>query len=333
MTLPRSCSTARTVPTASSARTVSVQLAARPFDTDGTRTDHRAVRMVPPFNLALVPGATSAGVTIGVATLTGLLGLASGAAAAAAVTTSHERAERFRERMIDAADAFVANLVQAEEALETVREKTEDLVNVRARRQEKVRTEGARGQTMTEEERAENETAKTGLKQSLDTADDLSKEMGALLPRLWVVFRKESVGMQATQLHFVHDSTSRVRPKRTQGQHSSRIHRIGVRTADVRAARRRAVGRTTSSQVSTSQVFQQLDPQAASVVRAPARQFSKQNRSHKRWRGVAAGRSLLRASRVSRRSCGIPTFAGLDFSGRGLDYAGVVGAAVLTIPL
>ena len=56
---------------------------------------------------------------------------------------------------------------------------------------------------MTEEERAENETAKTGLKQSLDTADDLSKEMGALLPRLWVVFRKESVGMQATQLHFV----------------------------------------------------------------------------------------------------------------------------------
>ena len=46
--------------------------------------------------------------TILVASITGLFGLLAGASVAAVVTTSHERRERFRERMIVAASDFVA---------------------------------------------------------------------------------------------------------------------------------------------------------------------------------------------------------------------------------
>src|SRR6185503_11533294 len=52
------------------------------------------------------------------------------------------------------------------------------------------------------------------------------------------------------------------------------------------------------------------------------------------WAGTS--RAYLRVSNspstLSQRSCGVPTFAGSDSSGRSLDYAGVVGAAVPTIP-
>ena len=51
-----------------------------------------------------------------------------------------------------------------------------------------------------------------------------------------------------------------------------------------------------------------------------------------RGRSACRRQKLFRASALSQRSCGVPAFAGRDFSKRGLDYAGVVGTAVLTIP-
>jgi hypothetical protein len=52
-------------------------------------------------------------VTVGTAAVSGVLGLGAGAGAAAWLTTRHERTERFRDRMIDAADALVDRLVKA----------------------------------------------------------------------------------------------------------------------------------------------------------------------------------------------------------------------------
>ena len=78
-----------------------------------TASDHRNEAAVTSNILA----ATPTWAIILVAVLTGLLGLLSGTAAGAMVTTSHERTERFRERMIEAADAFVEAMVKAEAAL------------------------------------------------------------------------------------------------------------------------------------------------------------------------------------------------------------------------
>src|SRR5215213_8849737 len=51
-----------------------------------------------------------------------------------------------------------------------------------------------------------------------------------------------------------------------------------------------------------------------------------------RGRSACRRQKLFRASALSQRPCGVPAFAGRDFRRRGLDYAGVVGTAVLTIP-
>jgi hypothetical protein len=154
------------------------------------------------ISLALVAGSTSAWTTIGVAALTGLLGLASGAGAAAAVTTSHERAERFRERMIGAADAFVGSLVTSEEALDTISRQATELESLR-RIHQSVLAQGHYHEEIMKDKGNEIDQKEGELKASLESADKLLKEMERLLPPLLVVFRGERVGRRATRLWMI----------------------------------------------------------------------------------------------------------------------------------
>jgi hypothetical protein len=111
--------------------------------------------------------------TVLVAALAGVFGLLSGAAAAAYVTTRHERTERFRERMIEAADGFVEKMIKTEGALRAAFEPIED-----------VRLHPS-------------DEAFAAARWQLGEAARLAAELDGQVPRLFVVFRDEEVGLRA----------------------------------------------------------------------------------------------------------------------------------------
>jgi predicted ribosome quality control (RQC) complex YloA/Tae2 family protein len=180
--------------------------------------------MAPPITLALIAGATS-WATIGIATFTGLVGLASGAAAAAYVTTSHERAERFRDRMIDAADAFLGNLVKSEAAVETTFKQTQEFATLRGQRRRELEKTSQQSAAVEDTEETQIKKAEDfekeaeKLKRRLDATYMLLSEMQGLLPRLYVVFREESVGNLARRLHLT--LTNRVHAARAEFEEST----------------------------------------------------------------------------------------------------------------
>jgi hypothetical protein len=110
------------------------------------------------------------------------------------------RAERFRDRMIKAADAFVSNLVESEQALDAAAERTREVQEL-----SKPLNSGEQGAAAASQETPTQTfdplTNAEELRTNLASADKLLKEMEGLLPRLFVVFRNQAVGNQATRLH------------------------------------------------------------------------------------------------------------------------------------
>jgi hypothetical protein len=115
--------------------------------------------------------------TVAVALVTGIFGFASGAFAAAVVTTRHERIEAFRARMIETADEFVEQLTQGLELLDNAHEHVKQLFP------ESVSYAGDKAE-------ATRETVGGILADAEKTLDHVSR----LIPRLYVVFRGRSVG-------------------------------------------------------------------------------------------------------------------------------------------
>jgi hypothetical protein len=124
--------------------------------------------------------ATPVWVTVTLATATGIFGLLSGAAAAAAVTTSHETREVFRDRMIEAADAFIAQEIKVDEALAR-------LVKTSKLGPELVGLE---------------------FSDEIHKAAELAQELSELVPRLWIVFRRAAPGATAQELVSAHSATA-----------------------------------------------------------------------------------------------------------------------------
>jgi hypothetical protein len=136
--------------------------------------------------MSVVPLATEAWVTIATAVLTGLFGFASGAGLAAIVTTGHERRQRFRERMIQAADSVVELLVEAQ--LELSRATT-------------------RARTHTSDDQ-EAEVSSTEIQPRWELVDKHLRVAAAaedrmlmLLGHLYVTFRGPEVGDKAVAIH------------------------------------------------------------------------------------------------------------------------------------
>lgn len=172
------------------------------FDSRWQRLDHdrNMIRVA-----GIVAGSgTPTWATILVAVLTGLFGFASGAGAAAVVSTSHERAERFRSRMIEAADAFVGALVKTDQLIRAAWINTlyaiqlaEGGTETYLVRETVEALKRRLGPSLDGQEVVEAERHARG---SVDAASESIDEMEHLLPRLFIVFKDEDVGSQSTSL-------------------------------------------------------------------------------------------------------------------------------------
>jgi hypothetical protein len=108
---------------------------------------------------------------------TGIIGFAGGAAAAAVVTTRHERVEAFRTRMIEAADEFVEQLAQALEVLDNAHEQVQEFLTAQSRAPDE-----------------KTEAMAEVLDKTLASAEKTLDHISRLIPRLYVIFRGRSVG-------------------------------------------------------------------------------------------------------------------------------------------
>jgi hypothetical protein len=131
-------------------------------------------------------------VAILLAVLTGLFGLLSGAAAATAITTSHETREQFRDRMIVAADHFIAAETEARRAVAAFYQK---FIDELARVTDATNADGAAIYTAEDWVRV-NE----GISEEQTAADLATRKLAELIPRLWVVFRSSEPATLATAI-------------------------------------------------------------------------------------------------------------------------------------
>jgi hypothetical protein len=138
-----------------------------------------------------LPLATEAWVTIATAVLTGLFGFASGAGLAAMVTTSHERRQRFRERMIERADSVVEAYVEAQGALA--------LAHGGARAIQTWRNELDDAQAQARS--AEIQTNWGSLDEPLADASTAGSKMYSQLGHLYVTFPGSAAGDKAVVVH------------------------------------------------------------------------------------------------------------------------------------
>jgi hypothetical protein len=122
---------------------------------------------------------TSIWTTVAVALIAGFSGVFAGAAAAAVVTTRHERLERFRARMIDAGDDFVGKLMHGLELVDDSDKQVRELFT--------------ESQSHTRDDQKVHAMLRA-LDKTLVSADQALDEVSRLIPRLYVVFRGRSVG-------------------------------------------------------------------------------------------------------------------------------------------
>jgi hypothetical protein len=114
------------------------------------------------------------------AVVAGVFGLLSGAAAATVISTSHETRERFRDRMIEAADGFIAQETEAFESL--------------------IRFESAFAAGLTESYGSSSPFDPEAVRPAFSAARKTLDQLHALIPRLWVVFRSPDPGKLAERI-------------------------------------------------------------------------------------------------------------------------------------
>lgn len=131
--------------------------------------------------MVLVATETPVWVAILLAVVAGVFGLLSGAAAATAITTSHETRERFRDRMIETADGFIAKETEAFEKL------TAFLASFVARW---AASQGDSSPPFDME----------AVRPAFEAANNTLDELDALVPRMWIVFRNPDPGKLAEQI-------------------------------------------------------------------------------------------------------------------------------------
>jgi hypothetical protein len=139
--------------------------------------------------------ATPVWATILVAVVAGGFGLLSGVAAAAAITTRHETRERFRERMIEAADAFVTQEIKATTALESA-----------------YRRIGM--------ERAKRAPTWPPLYREVASLEDLTRELENVVPRLFIVFRSRAPSESAAGTSYLINKRRLALKRFAESQHS-----------------------------------------------------------------------------------------------------------------
>ena len=111
---------------------------------------------------------------------TGLFGFVSGAAAAAVITTNHERREKFRDRMIESADAYF------EKASETARQ----LLQVESKVMD------VRSGLITNDDPSFKQHV-TDIRSSLGTTHRLIEDLGPMAHQMFIVYRDQAVGNNA----------------------------------------------------------------------------------------------------------------------------------------